>query len=188
MDKAARPAASGENAETAFLRYVREKIHLLKRRQAFGKVENSTGFLREAISQNYANPEFAQEERRRKATEIRRDKKARDGQKKQLEGQLEILKTARNAAVSALQGAIADEAPGVLETALPDIFAEQPFLRQFYKSDQSALENYRATIMFQAALNPYLERYAPERIQALKEQYAAQIATVEEQIAALQSI
>ncbi len=39
--------------------YIREKIDLLKRRQAAGKVENVTGFLLTAIKQNYGNAEFA---------------------------------------------------------------------------------------------------------------------------------
>src|SRR5262249_5048284 len=56
-----RPAAPVEDVEEAFLHYIREKIHLLKRKQASSKVDNSTGFLLQAIRQNYANPEFAQE-------------------------------------------------------------------------------------------------------------------------------
>ena len=50
VDPAVRPADIGEDPDAAFLRYVREKIHLLKRRQASGKVENITGFLREACA------------------------------------------------------------------------------------------------------------------------------------------
>jgi hypothetical protein len=45
VDKQGRPADSGDDADAAFVQYIREKIHLLKRRQASGKVENSTGFL-----------------------------------------------------------------------------------------------------------------------------------------------
>ena len=85
VDPAVRPADIGEDPDAAFLRYVREKIHLLKRRQASGKVENITGFLREALRRNYANPEFDQEEKRQKAAEARKVEKRRDGQKKRLE-------------------------------------------------------------------------------------------------------
>lgn len=188
VDDAARPTASGEDAEAAFLRYVRAKIHLLKRRQASGKVDNSTGFLREAIRKNYANPEFDQEEKRQKVAEVRKTEKLRDGQKKQLEGQLEALKTARNEALGALYGEIAATSPEVLAHALPGIFAAQPFLRQCYTFDQSALENYRFSPALAAMIHPSLERHAPARIQAVKEHYAAQMDAVEEQLAALQSI
>ena len=36
-DDATRPIDAGEDQEAAFVRYIREKIHLLKRRQASGK-------------------------------------------------------------------------------------------------------------------------------------------------------
>jgi len=40
----------------------------------------------------------------------------------------------------------------------------------------------QARIMCKAAFNPYLERHAPERIQALREQYAGEVVAVEEHI------
>jgi hypothetical protein len=67
-----------------FLHYVREKIHLLKRRQHAGKLENSTGFLLEAIRQNFANPEFEQEQKRQRAAEALRTKQEREKQVKAL--------------------------------------------------------------------------------------------------------
>jgi hypothetical protein len=169
-----------------FLRYVREKIHLLKRRQASGKIENSTGFLLNAIRKNYANPEFAREEKRQQAAEARKAERLRDGQKQQLKRQIEDLKTARDKTVGEICEAIAAASPDVLETALPAIFAETPFLRQYQEPEKSALENYRAAgFVFKGAVNSYLERYAPERFQVVIEQYTVQIAAVEEQLAAL---
>ena len=186
VDEAARPADSGADVDAAFLRYVREKIHLLKRRQASGKIENSTGFLLNAIRKNYANPEFAREEKRQQAAEARKAERLRDGQKQQLERQIEDLKTARDKTVGEICEAIAAASPDVLETALPAIFAETPFLRQYQEPEKSALENYRAAgFVFKGAVNSYLERYAPERFQVVIEQYTAQIAAVEEQLAAL---
>ena len=56
----------------AFDAYIREKIDLLKRRQAQGKVESATGFLLAAIKQNYPNPEFAKAAvKRRQARQAR---------------------------------------------------------------------------------------------------------------------
>jgi len=57
VNEGTRLAGPSEDAEVAFLHYIREKIHLLKRRQASGKVENSTGFL---LNQNgrLGNPEM----------------------------------------------------------------------------------------------------------------------------------
>ena len=77
VHEAARPAVPAERADRAFEYYICEKIHLLKRKLASGKVENVTGFLLEAIRKNFANPEFAQE-RKREAV-WKRSRSARNG-------------------------------------------------------------------------------------------------------------
>jgi hypothetical protein len=185
VDSATRPVEIGEDAEAEFARYIREKIHLLKRRQASGKVENITGFLLEAIRKNFANPEFSQEEKHQKAAEATKAKKVKDGQKRQLERQLEELEKARNEALAKECSDIAAMSPEVLETALPGVLQTNAVLRDLYKPDRSALDNYRESFSLQGALGPYLESHAPERIQAIKDHYAKLMAAVEGQIAAL---
>jgi len=185
VDAATRPLEIGEDAEAEFARYIREKIHLLKRRQASGKVENITGFILEAIRKNFANPEFSQEEKHQKAAEATKAKKVKDVQKRQLESQLEELEKARNEALAKECSDIAAMSPEVLETALPGVLQTNAVLRDLYKPDRSALDNYRESFSLQGALGPYLERHAPERIQAIKDHYAKLMATVERQIAAL---
>ena len=185
VDAATRPLEIGEDAEAEFARYIREKIHLLKRRQASGKVENITGFLLEAIRKNFANPEFSQEEKHQKAAEATKAKKVKDVQKRQLESQLEELEKARNEALAKECSDIAALSPEVLETALPGVLQTNAVLRDLYKPDRSALDNYRESFSLQGALGPYLERHAPERIQTIKDHYAKLMATVEGQIVAL---
>ena len=185
VDSATRPVEIGEDEEAEFARYIREKIHLLKRRQASGKVENITGFLLEAIRKNFANPEFSQEEKDQKAAEATKAKKIKDVQKKQLESQLEELEKARNEALAKECSDIAAMSPEVLETALPDVLQTNAVLRDLYKPDRSALDNYRESFSLQGALGPYLESHVPERIQAIKDHYAKLMAAVEGQIAAL---
>jgi hypothetical protein len=185
IDAATRPVEIGEDAEAEFARYIREKIHLLKRRQASGKVENITGFLLEAIRKNFANPEFSQEEKHQKAAEATKAKKVKDVQKRQLESQLEELEKARNEALAKECSDIAAMSPEVLETALPGVLQTNAVLRDLYKPDRSALDNYRESFSLQGALGPYLESHAPERIQAIKDHYAKLMAAVEGQIAAL---
>jgi Initiator Rep protein, WH2/Initiator Replication protein, WH1 len=185
VDAATRPLEIGEDAEAEFARYIREKIHLLKRRQASGKVENITGFILEAIRKNFANPEFSQEEKHQKAAEATKAKKVKDVQKRQLESQLEELEKARNEALAKECSDIAAMSPEVLETALPGVLQTNAVLRDLYKPDRSALDNYRESFSLQGALGPYLERHAPERIQAIKDHYAKLMATVEGQIVAL---
>ena len=59
------------------------------------------------------------------------------------------------------------------------------FLTQSYEHDKSPLENYQERLIFKDAFRPYLERHAPERIQTVQTQHATEIASLEEQIAAL---
>jgi hypothetical protein len=185
VDAATRPVEIGEDAEAEFARYIREKIHLLKRRQASGKVENITGFLLEAIRKNFANPEFSQEEKHQNAAEATKAKKVKDGQKRQLERQLEELEKGRNEALAKECSDIAAMSPEVLETALPGVLQTNAVLWDLYKPDRSALDNYRESFSLQGALGPYLESHAPERIQPIKDHYAELMAAVEGQIAAL---
>ena len=185
VDAATRPVEIGEDAEAEFARYIRGKIHLLKRRQASGRIENITGFILEAIRKNFANPEFSQEEKHQKAAEATKAKKVKDVQKRQLESQLEELEKARNEALAKECSDIAAMSPEVLETALPGVLQTNAVLRDLYKPDRSALDNYRESFSLQGALGPYLESYAPERIQAIKDHYAKLMAAVEGQIAVL---
>jgi hypothetical protein len=186
VDEAARPPADPhEDVDAAFVRYVREKIHLLRRRQVVGRVENSTGFLLEAIRRNYANPEFEHDLKRQAAAEALKTSKERAQQVKTLEAQKAEIEKARDKDLDAIYGKIAQESLDVLEAALPEIRAENFIFRQFYEPDKSALENYQASPMLRMGFIPYLERHAPERVQAVRQRYAAEIAAVEERIAAL---
>jgi hypothetical protein len=183
-----RPAVPAEGADRAFEYYIREKIHLLKRKLASGRVENITGFLLEAIRKNFANPEFAQERTREAAAEALKASKKRNAQVKRLEAQKAEIEQAREKALSDTYDELVRTLPEVLEAALTDIFAGNAFLRQYYDPDKSALANYQASMIFKEACRPYLERHTPERIQAIRTRYATQIAALEEQIAALQAV
>ena len=186
VDEAARPPADPhEDADAAFVRYVREKIHLLRRRQAVGRVENITGFLLEAIRRNYANPEFEHELKRQAAAETLKASEERAKEVKILEAQKAEIEKARDKALDAIYGMIAQESLDVLEAAVPELHAANFIFRQFYEPDKSVLENYQTSPMLRMGFIPYLERHAPERVQAIRQCYAVEIADVEERIAAL---
>jgi hypothetical protein len=182
-----RPADTGEHADVAFVQYVREKIHLLKRRQLSGKVENSTGFLLNAIRQNYANPEFAEEQKHDAFTVRQQTKREQEKHLKVLDQQRRNIEAARDVALDQLCGQVAIESAETLDQAMLILLTENFGFRQFYDRDKSALENYQARKAVQAFVNPYLERHTPARFEAVKQHYAAQIASLSEQIAALQS-
>ena len=183
-----RPAVPAEGADRAFEYYIREKIHLLKRKLASGRVENITGFLLEAIRKNFANPEFAHERTREAAAEALKASKKRNAQVKRLEVQKAEIEQACEKALNDIYDELVRTLPEVLEAALTDIFAGNAFLRQYYDPDKSALANYQASMIFKEACRPYLECHTPERIQAIRTRYATEIASLEEQIAALQAV
>ena len=148
-----RPTVANDDEGAAFLQYVREKIHLLKRRRASGKVENSTGFLMEAIRQNYANPEYILELQSQAAAESRQSKRERESQVKALEAQKAALEQARDKELDQLSGQVAAESAEVLEQAAAELLMENLGFRQFYKRDKTALENYQSSPLIQAFLN-----------------------------------
>jgi replication initiator protein len=185
VDEAASSAEPREDADTAFVQYVREKIHLLKRRQTSGKVENSTGFLREALRHNYANPEYTQEQTRQAVAHEREAKQERARQAQALAQHKAELEHARDQALQALYLQLAQEAPEVLDQAVPLLLKDNYLFRQFYQRDQSALANYQARAMLQMGFNPSLAQHAPAQVAALEQHYAAQLAAVEAQLAAL---
>lgn len=184
VHEGARPAGLGADGDAAFLGYIRAKIHLLKRRQASGKIENATGFLLEAIRQNFANPEFAQEQTRQLAAEAQRIRQERERQVKALEQQKAAIEKACGQELSHLCGQVATEAPGILVQAASELLAQSDGFRFLYNQNQSALENYQRTAL-QAFFHPYMERHTPERFEAVKRHYAAQSAEVDAQIATL---
>ena len=187
VDESLRPSDAGADAAAAFDQYVREKIHLLKRRQVSGKIENSTGFLLQAIRQNYANPEFAQEHQREVFAATQQATRERDKQVKALERQKTELEHARDQALDSLRDHIVKEVPSVLDQAIADLMEYHGF-RYVYERGKSALENYQARAALRPFFHPFLEQHAPGRFEAIQQQYAAQIAAVDGLIAALSSV
>lgn len=179
VDEDVRPGEPTEEVETTLLHYVREKIHLLKRKQGSGKVKNSTGFLLQAIRQNYVNPEFTQELQ----LEVLQK---REKQVKMLVQQKADIENACDKELDQLHAQMAVEEPSVLEQVAAQLLTEDKGFQFVYRRDRSALENYQLRPSLQGYFNPALERHAPTRFKAIKQRYAAQIIAVDEQIAALQ--
>ena len=84
-----------------------------------------------------------------------------------------------------LRSQLAAETPAVLDQTAAELLAEDNGFRFLYKRDKSALENYQSRPSLQAFFNPYLEKHNSARFEAIRQNYAAQIAALDEQIAAL---
>jgi hypothetical protein len=105
---------------------------------------------------------------------------------KALAQQKDDLEQARDKELDQLSSHIAAESPGILEQAAAELLTESFGFRQFYDRDKPALENYQARKAVQALLNPFLERHAPERFEAVKQRYTTRIAAIDAQVAGLQ--
>lgn len=179
-----RPAHIGDNPEAAFDKYVLEKVHLLRRHQAAGKIKNITGFLREAIKKNYSNPEFTAEEKRRAEREKTKAKLASERKQQRLEEQRTELKNARDKNIHQLCEQMVKESPAILEEAMEAFFKEKPEFKQFYLPGKTPVQNYRERAVFWMGIDPYLIKRDPERFQAVQDAYATNLAALEEEVAA----
>src|SRR2546426_2013706 len=155
-----RPAVPSEQANEAFEHYIREKIHLLKRNLASGKVESITGFLLDAIRKNFANPEYAQERKRHEVVEALKVNKKRKTQIERFEGQKAEIEKARDEALRETYEELARIFPEVLEAALGSIFVGNKFLNQSYEHDKSPLENYQERLIMKVS-SEQAPRYQP---------------------------
>src|SRR5262249_32871750 len=151
------------DGEAAFLRYIREKIDLLKRRQASGKVESSTGFLLEAIRKNYANPEFATAEQEKEAQHRREAKGARERKLEQLRDRKIGLERARQGEVRSLCKEMLSASPELAEEAAKAILQEESWFKKQYEPGRSALENYQTIPGLWLEMDRYLEEQYTER-------------------------
>jgi hypothetical protein len=173
-----RPAELGEDVEATFVQYIREKIHLLKRRQASGKVENSTGFLLEALKKNYTNPEFTKEQKAR-------DRKAKAHKLAALEEQRQQTRYTHENAIHVHCTRMIEASPDLLEEAVTALREKNSTFWQGYSPDQAPLKDYRERPSLYVPVENFLTQRYPEHFQALTAAYDAQVAALDEKIAAL---
>lgn len=174
--------------ETAFLRYVEEKLDLLTRRQATGKVESSTGFLLDAIRKNYANPEFGVAEQHKEAQRRREAKAASERELERLRDEKIALERARHDEAHALCKALFTAAPALAEEAVEALLAEVRWFKMQYERGKTALENYLTGPALWIEMDRYLEEHHPERFLAIQEKYDGQLETLDKKIAELERV
>lgn len=184
----ARPSNLGENVELAFIQYIREKIHLLKRYQATGKIENITGFLLQAIKNNYANPEFI-EAQKRQATEEQR--KTRQERQREIEGvrrRKEELEKAYSVAIRQRCKTLVDESPELLGPVVETLLAEKPTFKKIYNPNLTPDENYHHTMGVWSYIDQCIEQRYPERFADIFDVQRPDILTLQERLTTLERV
>src|SRR5262249_5076800 len=175
-----RPTELGEDVEATFIHYIREKIHLLKRRQASDKVENSTGFLLEALKKNYTNPEFTKEQNAQ-------DRKAKARQLAALEEQKQQTRYTQEDTLHEHCTRLIEASPALLEEAVTALREKHSTFWPGYSPDQDPLKDYRERPSLYVPIEDFLRQRYPEHFQALTATYDVQVAALAEQIAALEA-
>ena len=161
-----------------FETYIQEKLHLLKQRQAEGKVKSATGFLLKAIKQNYANPEFVSEDKKQIVKEEKKAKQVREHNQQLLEDQRTELETSRDKEWHQLCERMVQETPTLLEKVVADVCKENPLLKKACQLGKSLLEAYQEKPMLRVMVDQQLMNFYPERFRALRKRYESQIAAL----------
>lgn len=189
VDEEKRPRNLSGNPETAFDRYVMEKVHLLKRLQKEGKVKNITGFLRTALKQNYSNPEFTEEKKKNEAREKANDRLMADRKRQKLEEQEVELRRSRDKKIHELCEQVVKESPGALREALEIAAKEMVILRTYLAADErTLLETHRTSMTFYLFIDKQLQKRFPERFTGDLAAYEAELAALQQEIAALEKV
>jgi hypothetical protein len=186
VDAVNRPEMSRYDVDPdrALEKYVREKIYLMKRKQATGKVKSAAGFLRQAIRKNWENMDAAQEaqlsERRRQAKERGQLQRRKDN----LVYEREKLGSEQDKAARDVCMAIVQENPDALDTAIAELILKHVFFRNSYKHGQSALANFEEPRIY-VFVDKWLEEKYPERFVTVRAEFKQKEADLDQQIAAL---
>jgi hypothetical protein len=173
-------------APEAFEQYIREKIHLLKTRQAAGKVAHSTGFLLEAIRRNYTNPEFAAEQQRQATQAKRKVAQVRKRELERLRDRYATLKKSRDDDAHARCAQMLQDSPALLDEVMAAVLTQNPLCQRYYDTSRTSEENYREALGLWAFVDIALEQQYPERFQDLCDRYDADLAAMERHIATLE--
>ena len=175
-----RPTNFNDTTEATFDRYVLEKVHLLKRMQDAGKVKNITGFLRTAIKKNYANPEFAVDERKKRGWEEAKNKHITERRRLLLEEKKSKLQIARDTETHQLCEQLIKETPALLEEAATSIFRENPLLKKTCEPSKTLLASYQEKPMLRVMVDQYVMERSPKQFLTIRERYDLQVAVLQE--------
>ncbi len=169
----------------AFEEYVREKIHLLKKRQREGKVSNVTGFLLEAIKKNYANPEFADAEKQKLMQQEREARVQRERRRKRLEDEKAQLEKSRRIDIHAVCKDLIANSPALAEEALKAVLAKDDSCKKHLLPGRTAAENYREVFLLTTSIDPWLETHYPDHFADIRVAHDPRLAEIKTQLVEL---
>jgi hypothetical protein len=178
VDAAARPA---EAAEASFERYIREKIDLLQRQDKAPR--SRTGFLLKAIRENWANPDFAEREKKAVENQAFLQKMANERKQEKLKEEKERILQERDHKKRPICEALLT--PPLADALRDELVERGHYNKSWIDPHLTALENYRNGGWFAMAMDSALEERFPERFQAVNDAYQPRLDALDAQITAL---
>jgi hypothetical protein len=134
--------------------------------------------LLEVVKKNYSNPEFAKEQKAQA-------RKAKTRELAALKEQRDQVKRAHGDALHAHCEEMIATTPVLPEEEVTALLAQDSTFRQYYQPHKSPLENYRARAFVYLPIESFLTEHYPEHFQALYAARNAELAALDEKIAAL---
>jgi hypothetical protein len=184
IEAAGRPEMSRYDADPdrALEKYVREKIDLMKRRQAAGKLKSAAGFLRQAIRKNWENPEAAQEAQLSEQRRFAKERGQLQRRKDNLTFHREKIGFEQDKAMHEVCKTIVQEHPDALDMAVTELTIVNLVFRKSYNHGVSALENFEWPRIY-VFVDKWLEEKYPERFEVVRTEFARKQADLDQQIA-----
>jgi Initiator Replication protein len=178
VDVDARPA---EASEASFEPYIREKIDLLQRQDKAPR--SRMGFLLKAIRENWANPDFAEREKKAVENQAFLQKMANERKQEKLKEEKERILQERDHKKHPICEALLT--PPLADALRDELVERGHYNKSWIDHHLTALENYRNGGWFAMAMDSALEERFPERFQAINDAYQARLDALDAQITAL---
>jgi hypothetical protein len=181
VDEQVRPAFNGADPAEAFVQYVRDKIHLLRQRQAQGKLNNPSGFLLSAIRKNFSNAQAEQ-----KAVVASKKEKRREMEK--LKESIEAIRRDMEDAAHKLTQSLVDASPAELDEALAAAREQgDAVLRFCYNERKTPMQNFQEHPGILAVACKYLQQKFPDEYERAAKPFQRQLEKAQKRMVELEA-
>jgi hypothetical protein len=181
VEEHVRPAINGADPSEAFTQYVKEKIHLLRQRQAQGKVGNPSGFLLSAIKKNFSNAQAEQQ-----AVVASKKQKRRELEK--LKESIETIRRDEEEAMHQLTRSLIAASPDLLDEALAAAREQgDPVLRYCYNERTTPMQNFQKHPGITGVACKYLQQKFPDEFHRAAKPFQRQLEKAQKRMVELEA-
>jgi hypothetical protein len=165
--------------------YLHEKIDLLKRRRADGKVKSITGFLLKAIKENYTNAELTEAKQQQASKQQARTKYDQARQRQTLEDEKTQLEKAHRSDIHNICKRLIADRPALADEAVQALLQDNAQFKKQYNPMKTFTENYEKGMFLWAWVDPYLEKQHPDHFETARATYVTRLQKIGDTLASL---